>query len=208
MAQEVCPSCGVVRQEGDRFCGSCGSDFNALSASVPVSTTKVSPRRRSVGLSSLVIVLALGLASLSLLLTALQPDVLGCGRSLWGRILRAEDLPSGWSISTLSVSDLGWSGSITTPAPSGSFGAPTMYVSVTCSGNAAAQLDTNLQLSKDARMSQLGFRLVGDQSFALRSDSDNISAYWRVGQLVGEISTFSDVEIGDVETLAANLAAN
>jgi hypothetical protein len=173
--------------------------FADAEADADVAVASVRPRRPA----SIVAVAALVLALVAVGLSAaaiLRPAPASCEVAAWNSVPRASEIPSGWTISGTDVYPDNQTTTILGPVPAGGSAASTIYASVTCFGDHAADaLARSEQASKDAGRSVTELDGIGDAGYAIFGDTSGASALqFRRGSLIAYLASSGVVSEADL----------
>ncbi|MFL5679788.1 MAG: hypothetical protein ACJ77B_04235 [Chloroflexota bacterium] len=170
------------------------------------------PSRRSGGSAAPPLAVLLSVAALAVAVAALGVTLYRggaaatptCRSSAWSALPRNDALPAGWTASGTAFYVDSMATTLLGPAAADTGEAPTVYLSVSCYGDAAHDA---LVRSRNAAIAggatDLGFAKLGSESFAIRDTSaGSISVYVMRGDLVANLASAGNIDLASLENAA------
>ncbi|HKG56753.1 MAG TPA: hypothetical protein VKA85_05865 [Candidatus Limnocylindrales bacterium] len=164
--------------------------------------------RGTSGFATVLSLAALAVAVVALGLTLVRGGTTAtptCRSSAWSALPRTDALPAGWTASGTSFYVDSMATTLLGPAASDGGGeAPTVYLSVSCYGDAARDA---LVRSRNAAIAggatDLAFAKLGSESFAIRDASaGSVSVYVMRGDLVANLASAANIDLSALENAA------
>lgn len=147
---------------------------------------------------------ALAVAALILALVAvgvsavaiMRPSPASCQAAAWNAVPVAADIPAGWTISATDIYPNSQTTTIHGPTPTDGSAASTVYLSVTCYGDRAADaLSRSQQASMEAGRSVTALEGMGEAGYTVAADAAGASTFqFRRGSLVALLGASGVVE--------------
>ncbi len=159
------------------------------------------PRLRRTGLVVAVAALVLALVAVGLSAAAyLRPSTSSCEVAAWDSVPTVSELPTGWRVTATDVYPDNQTTTITGPVPANGAAASTIYASVTCFGDHAADaIARSEQASKDAGRAVTAVDGIGDTAYAIAGDTSGASAIqFRRGSLLAYLASSGTVSQADL----------
>jgi hypothetical protein len=127
-----------------------------------------------------------------------------CRSSAWSALPRPDALPSGWTASGSAFYVDSMATTLLGPTAADTGEAPTIYLSVSCYGDAAHDA---LVRSRNAAIAggatDLAFARLGSESFAIRdTNAGSISVYVMRGDLVANLASAANIDVASLENAA------
>ncbi len=143
---------------------------------------------------SIAVVAALVLALVAVGLSAfaiLRPATTSCQAAAWDAVPKASEIPSGWTIGATDIYPNNQTTTIAGPASSTGSGGSTIYASVTCFGESAADaVDRSEQASRSAGRAVTPLDGIGEAGYAIAGSTTAASALqFRRGPLVAYLAS-------------------
>jgi hypothetical protein len=155
---------------------------------------------------------ALAIAALALALTFFGrgSNLDACRRAAWSAVPSANDLPTGWTLSSTDLNANGMTVSITGQAPpDGSSSAPVIYASVTCYGDVAETAIDQYRAAAKAADAKVIDRGQGGDAYDVDNSSTtgSVTTLFRVGGLIGQVAVGGFVDAPDLAKITGAVAA-
>ena len=134
-----------------------------------------------------VALVAVGLSAVAIL----RPAAASCQVAAWDAVPKASEIPSGWKIGTTDIYPDNRTTTIGGPASAAGSPGSTIYASVTCFGDRAADaISRSEQASKNAGRSVTPLDGIGETGYAIAGDTAGASALrFRRGPLVAYLAS-------------------
>ena len=157
------------------------------------------PRRTVLIVAVAALVLALVAVGLSAV-AYLRPNTSSCEVAAWNSVPTASEIPAGWKVTATDVYPDNQTTTITGPTPADGSAALTIYASVTCFGDHAADaIARSEQASKDAGRAVTAIDGIGETGYAIAGDTSGASAIqFRRGSLLAYLASSGAVSQADL----------
>jgi hypothetical protein len=159
-------------------------------------------RPRRTGLIVAVAALVLAIVAVGLSAVAyLRPTTSSCEVAAWNSVPVASEIPTGWRVTATDVYPDNQTTTITGPTPAGGAAASTIYASVTCFGDHAADaIARSEQASEDAGRAVTPVAGLGETGFAIAGDTSGASAIqFKRGTLLAYLASSGTVSQADLQ---------
>jgi hypothetical protein len=158
-------------------------------------------RSRRTGLIIAVAALVLAIVAVGLSAVAyLRPTTSSCEVAAWNSVPVAAEIPTGWRVTGTDVYPDNQTTTITGPIPAGGAAASTIYASVTCFGDHAADaIARSERASEDAGRAVTPVTGLGETGFAIAGDTSGASAIqFKRGSLLAYLASSGTVSQADL----------
>jgi hypothetical protein len=131
-----------------------------------------------------------------------------CRNAAWSSVPAADELPSGWTLSSTDLNANGMTVSINGPAPTdGSSSQPVVYSSVTCYGSVASSAITQYRDSAKAAGATITDRGLGGNAYDVDNPTTgSVTTLFRVGDLIGQIADAGSATPDELATITTAVA--
>ncbi len=166
------------------------------------------PRRTGMIVAIAALVLAIVAVGLSAV-AYLRPTTSSCEVAAWNSVPVASEIPTGWRVTATDVYPDNQTTTITGPTPAGGAAASTIYASVTCFGDHAADaIARSEQASEVAGRAVTPVAGLGETGFAIAGDTSGASAIqFKRGSLLAYLASSGTVSQADLRQAGSAIDA-